>query len=85
MSWLSGIILSSHASEGRRPVQFEIRESSRSLWSWVLLNETSETVIESRRSFPSRAQATAAALAFSLLVARAGRTLSGGPRQSGFL
>jgi len=66
-------------------VQFEIRENSRSLWSWVLLNETAEPVIESRRHFPSRAQAAAAALAFSQLVARAGRTLSGGPRQIGFL
>jgi len=64
-------------------VQFEIRETSRSLWSWVLLNETAETVLESRRSFPSRAQATA--LAFSQLVGRAGRTLTGGARQVGFL
>ncbi|WP_342106392.1 hypothetical protein [Methylobacterium sp. SI9] len=66
-------------------MQFEIRESGRSLWSWALVNETAETVLESRRSFPSRAQATAAALAFSQLVARAGRSLSGGPRQIGFL
>ena len=66
-------------------MQFEIRENSRSLWSWVLLNETAETVLESRRSFPSRAQATAAALAFSQLVARAGRTLTGGARQVGFI
>ena len=65
-------------------MQFEIRENNRSLWSWVLVNETAETVTESHRSFPSRAQATAAALAFSQLVARAGRTLSGGPRQIGF-
>jgi len=65
-------------------VQFEIRESSRSLWSWALLNDTEETVLVSRRSFPSRAQATAAALAFSQLVARAGRSLSGGPRPVGF-
>ncbi|WP_244507545.1 hypothetical protein [Methylobacterium phyllostachyos] len=49
------------------------------------MNETAETVLESRRSFPSRAQATAAALAFSQLVARAGRTLTGGARQIGFL
>lgn len=66
-------------------MQFEIRENGRSLWSWVLVNETEETVLESRRSFPSRAQATAAALAFSQLVARAGRMLAGGPRQVGFL
>ncbi|MCJ2069638.1 hypothetical protein MKK75_12710 [Methylobacterium sp. J-030] len=66
-------------------MQFEIRETSRSLWSWVLLNETAEPVMESRRNFPSRAQAAAAALAFSHLVARAGRTLSGGPRRVGFL
>ncbi len=66
-------------------MQFEIRERSRSFWSWVLVNETEETVLESRRNFPSRAQATAAALAFSQLVARAGRTLAGGPRQVGFL
>jgi hypothetical protein len=71
--------------QGRRPVQFEIRESGRSVWSWVLVNETAETVLVSRRSFPSRAQATAAALAFSQLVARAGRTLAGGTRQVGFL
>ncbi|MGH1572005.1 hypothetical protein ACRAWG_16555 [Methylobacterium sp. P31] len=66
-------------------MQFEIRESSRSLWSWILVNESEETVVESRRSFPSRAQATAAALAFSQLVARAGRSPAGGPRQVGFL
>ena len=66
-------------------MQFEIRESGRSLWSWVLLNGTEETVLVSGRSFPSRAQAMAAALAFSQLVARAGRTLTGGPRQVGFL
>ena len=66
-------------------MQFEVRERSRSLWSWVLVNETDEPVLESRRSFPSRAQATAAALAFSQLVSRAGRSLGGGPRQVGFL
>jgi hypothetical protein len=71
--------------KGRRVLQFEIRENGRSVWSWVLLNETEEAVLESRRSFPSRAQATAAALAFSQLVARAGRTLGGSPRQIGFL
>jgi uncharacterized protein YegP (UPF0339 family) len=66
-------------------VQFEIRESSRSAWSWVLLAETENTLIESPCSFPSKAQAMAAALAFSQLVARAGRTLGGSPRQVGFL
>jgi hypothetical protein len=66
-------------------VQFEIREDGVSAWSWVLVNETEDTVLVSRRSFPSRAQAAAAALAFSQLVARAGRSLSGGSRPAGFL
>ncbi|MCJ2091210.1 hypothetical protein MKK67_01620 [Methylobacterium sp. J-072] len=66
-------------------MRFEIRASNRSLWSWVLVNETEETVVESRRDFPSQAQATAAAMAFAQLVARAGRNLAGVPRAGGFL
>ena len=66
-------------------MQFDIRETGRSAWSWVLVNETEDTIIASRRSFPSRAQASAAALAFSQLVARAGRTLGGSQRHVGFL
>ncbi|AYO83539.1 MULTISPECIES: hypothetical protein [Methylobacterium] len=66
-------------------MRFEIRASNRSHWSWVLVNETEETVVESRRGFPSQAQATAAAMAFAQLVARAGRNLAGVPRAGGFL
>lgn len=66
-------------------MRFEIRASNRSHWSWVLVNETEDTVIASRRDFPSQAQATAAAMAFAQLVARAGRNLAGVPRAGGFL
>lgn len=66
-------------------MRFEIRASNQSHWSWVLVNETEDTVIVSRRDFPSQAQATAAAMAFAQLVARAGRNLAGVPRAGGFL
>ena len=74
-----------HVQNRGKPVHFEIRGSDRSLWSWVLLNETEETIVTSRRSFPSRTQATAAAMAFAQLVSRAGRNLGGSPRAGGFL
>ncbi|WP_246695326.1 hypothetical protein [Methylobacterium sp. P1-11] len=45
----------------------------------MLLDATHMRVMESDRSFPSEAQASAAALAFSKLVTRAGKTLTGGP------
>lgn len=44
----------------------------------MLFDETEMTVAESDRSFPSRTQASAAALAFAKLVARASRSLNGG-------
>ncbi|MDP4002868.1 hypothetical protein [Methylobacterium sp. NEAU K] len=56
-------------------MHFQIRRADH-LWSWVLLNEVHETVAESRRTFPSAAQASAAALAFAHLVARAGKSLT---------
>lgn len=66
-------------------MRFEIRATDRTHWTWVLMNETEEPVAESRRGFPSQAQATAAAMAFAQLVARAGRHLAGAPRAGGFL
>ena len=66
-------------------MHFEIRAGDPSHWSWVLVSETEETIVASRRDFPSRAQATAAAMAFAQLVARAGRNLAGVPRAGGFL
>ncbi len=42
----------------------------------VLRDATHLTVMESDRTFPSEAQASAAALAFSKLVTRAGKTLT---------
>lgn len=49
------------------------------LWTWVLLDVSHLTVMASDRTFPSEAQASAAALAFSKLVTRAGKTLTAGP------
>ncbi|MCJ2052012.1 hypothetical protein [Methylobacterium sp. J-070] len=60
-------------------MHFEIRSTSRHLWTWVLLDATEMTVLESDRTFPSETQASAAALAFAKLVSRAGRSLTGGP------
>jgi hypothetical protein len=60
-------------------MHFEIRSTGRHLWTWVLLDATHLTVMESDRTFPSEAQASAAALAFSKLVTRAGKSLTGGP------
>ncbi len=60
-------------------MHFEIRSTGRHLWIWVLLDATRLPVMESERTFPSEAQASAAALAFSKLVTRAGKTLAAGP------
>ncbi len=57
-------------------MHFEIRSTCRHLWTWVLLDASHLTVMESDRTFPSEAQASAAALAFSKLVTRAGKTLT---------
>jgi len=50
----------------------------------VLLDASHLTVMESDRTFPSEAQASAAALAFSKLVTRAGKTLTA-PTSGGLL
>jgi uncharacterized protein YegP (UPF0339 family) len=60
---------------------FQIRQDDKS-WSWVLLNGTGETIAESDQTFPSAAQASAAALAFAQLVARAGKSLTVTPAVS---
>lgn len=60
-------------------MHFEIRSTGRHLWTWVLLDAAHMMVTESDRTFPSEAQASAAALAFSKLVTRAGKTLTAGP------
>ncbi|MCJ2053964.1 hypothetical protein [Methylobacterium sp. J-070] len=60
-------------------MHFKIRPTGNHLWTWVLLDATDMTVIESDRTFPSETQASAAALAFAKLVSRAGRSLTGGP------
>ncbi|SFF19323.1 hypothetical protein [Methylobacterium sp. 13MFTsu3.1M2] len=57
-------------------MHFEIRSTGRHLWTWVLLDASHLSVMESDRTFPSEAQASAAALAFSKLVTRAGKTLA---------
>ena len=59
-------------------MHFKIHATGQHLWTWVLLDETEMTVAESDQSFPSRTQASAAALAFAKLVARASRSLNGG-------
>lgn len=63
-------------------MHFEIRSTSRHLWTWVLLDATHLTILESDRTFPSETQASAAALAFAKLVTRAGKSLTGGPSGS---
>ncbi|MEE7463443.1 hypothetical protein MFUR16E_20480 [Methylobacterium fujisawaense] len=65
-------------------MHFEIQSTGRDLWTWVLLDATHLTVMESDRTFPSEAQASAAALAFSKLVTRAGKTLTA-PTSGGLL
>ncbi|GAN52512.1 hypothetical protein ACXR8U_13605 [Methylobacterium radiotolerans] len=65
-------------------MHFEIRSTGRHLWTWVLLDASHLTVMESDRTFPSEAQASAAALAFSKLVTRAGKTLTA-PTSGGLL
>ena len=57
-------------------MHFEIRSTGRHLWTWALVDATHLTVMESDRTFPSEAKASAAALAFSKLVTRAGKTLT---------
>ncbi|GAN52325.1 hypothetical protein ACXR8U_07325 [Methylobacterium radiotolerans] len=59
-------------------MHFEILATGRHLWTWVLLDVAHLTVMESDRTSPSEAQGSAA-LAFSKLVTRAGKTLTGGP------
>jgi hypothetical protein len=59
-------------------MHFEIRQAGKS-WAWALLNEARETIAESEHTFPSAAQASAAALAFAHLVARAGKSLTATP------
>ncbi|WP_043352741.1 hypothetical protein [Methylobacterium sp. B1] len=57
-------------------MHFEIRPIGRHLWTRALLDASDVTVMGSDRTFPSKAQASAAAFAFSKLVTRAGKTLS---------
>jgi hypothetical protein len=59
-------------------MHFEIRSTGRHRWTWVLLDATHLTVLESDRNFPSETQASAAALAFAKLVTRAGKSLAPG-------
>jgi hypothetical protein len=63
-------------------MHFRICSTGRHLWTRVLVDEAEATVLESDRAFPSRTQASAAAMAFAQLVARAGRSLNGGPTGS---
>lgn len=48
-------------------------------WAWVLFNDANETIAESDETYPSAAQAAAAALAFAHLVTRAGKSLTVAP------
>ena len=57
-------------------MRFEVRLAGSSMWEWVLLNEVSEVLAESHRTFPSETQAQAAAFAWSQMVYRAGRTIT---------
>ncbi|MGV7034825.1 hypothetical protein [Methylobacterium symbioticum] len=42
-------------------MRFEVRPAGK-MWKWVLLNEVSEVLAESYRTFPTETQAQAAAL-----------------------
>ena len=53
-------------SLGEPAMHFEIRRAD-ALWAWVLLNEADETIAESDQTYPSAAQASAAALASVML------------------
>lgn len=55
-------------------MHFEIRPSGPA-WGWVLLSASGEQVAESHQTYPSQSQASAAALAWSQLVHRAGRSM----------
>ncbi|GJE09201.1 MULTISPECIES: hypothetical protein [Methylobacterium] len=56
-------------------MHFQIRQDGKR-WSWVLLSDAHEPIAASDQAYPSAAQASAAALAFAHLVARAGRSLT---------
>ncbi len=56
-------------------MHFEIRPSGPS-WEWVLLSDAGEQLAESHRTYPTPSQASAAALAWSQLVHRAGRSMT---------
>lgn len=60
-------------------MHFEIRSTGRRLCTWVLVDATQMTAMESDRTFPSETQASAAALAFAKLVTRAGQSLTARP------
>ena len=62
-------------------MHFQIRQDG-THWSWILLSDAAETIAESDRAYPSAAQASAAALAFAHLVARAGKSLTVTPSGS---
>ena len=57
-------------------MRFEVRPAGSSMWEWVLLNEVSEVLAESHRTFPSETQAQAAALAWSQMVTKAARSIA---------
>ena len=62
-------------------MHFQIRQDG-TRWSWVLLGNADETIAESDQAYSSAAQASAGALAFAHLVARAGKSLTGTPSGS---
>lgn len=62
---------------GARFVHFDLLERESSSWGWALRNAYGEEVAQSHIDYPSRVQASAAAVAFSRLVAEAGRQVGG--------
>lgn len=62
---------------GARSVHFDLLEQDRDSWGWALRNAYGEEVARSHVAYPSRVQASAAAVAFSRLVAEAGRQVGG--------
>jgi hypothetical protein len=56
-------------------MHFMIRPADKQFWTWVLLDATDATVMESPKTFPSQTQASAAALAFAAIVGKAARVI----------
>lgn len=57
-------------------MQFTVRRTSGSRWSWTLLGIRGELIATSEADFPSQVQASAAAFAFAQMVQKASRSIA---------